>query len=186
LVTLVFLPLPKGRNAVLFGAGGGASVRAADECSRAGLILPLLPVHVRQKLIEINDTEAGQFYKNPVDAWDTERLPETIKEVANCGRIDLLITHVAFDMWPLANKRYIVEPAVTAIINASTTVVNKPMVTVLHTQSTKDAKQLASTEQARLCEAGLAVYPSFSRAANAIDKFIKYHEWHHNGHKVKG
>jgi acyl-CoA synthetase (NDP forming) len=178
-IVLLFLRVspPVSRNTVIIGAGGGASVGAADECFKAGLNLPLLSAQVRQKLIDINGTEAGRFYKNPVDTWDLEIFQESIKVVADCAQVDLLIAHVAIDMWPLSNKKRIVKPLITAIIS-SKRIVSKPMVVVLHTQVTDSGKQLASEEQAKLCEAGFAVYPSFSRAAGAINKYIQYHQWH--------
>jgi acyl-CoA synthetase (NDP forming) len=44
-VLLAFLRLrtPAGRRVGIVGVGGGASVQAADECEKAGLVVPLLP-----------------------------------------------------------------------------------------------------------------------------------------------
>ncbi len=66
LVTLLFLPLPAGRNVVLLGAGGGASVLIADEFESRGLrILPLPPEIVAQ--IREFTPIAGNILRNPVD-----------------------------------------------------------------------------------------------------------------------
>ena len=40
LVTFGLMPLPKGRNVGIFGAGGGASVLATDELTLGGLKVP--------------------------------------------------------------------------------------------------------------------------------------------------
>lgn len=171
------MPLPKGRNTAIIGSGGGPSVKAADDCTNAGLTLPMLPAQLRQRLKDIYRTEAGYMLRNPVDTlMMPDTLPATIKIIAECDQIDLLIMHVAFDTWSLIDRKDIVEPAIASILNLNDTI-NKPVTVVLHCQATDDARQLALEVQGRLQEAGFTVYPSIKRAASAINKFIAYHEW---------
>ena len=186
-VSLAFLriSLPKGRNTAIVGVGGGASVLATDDCSNAGLSVPMLPVHVRQRLKDIYTTEAGCIFRNPVDLFPmmgSEILLDAIKTVADCGQVDLLVMHVTFDAWGIIDQRHIIRPYIESILNLKN-VVNKPVVVVLHCVATAEAKQFAAEAHVRLCEAGFAVYPSVQRAAGAISKLIQYHQWRETSHE---
>jgi len=180
-VSLAFLriSLPKGRNTAIIGVGGGASVKAADDCSNAGLTVPMLPVHVRQRLKDIYTTEAGSIFRNPVDLFPgtgSEVLLNAIGIVADCEQIDLLIIHVTFDAWGIIDQRDVTGPYIESILNLKN-VVNKPAAVVLHCVATAEARQFAWEAHVRLCEDGFAVYPSIERAASAINKVIQYHQW---------
>ena len=180
-VSLAFLriSLPKGRNTAIIGVGGGASVKAADDCSNAGLTVPMLPVEVRQRLNDVYITEAGSIFRNPVDLFPgtgSEVLLNAIGIVAHCEQIDLLIIHVTFDAWGIIDQRYVTRPYIESILNLKN-VVNKPAAVVLHCVATAEARQFAWEAHVRLCEAGFAVYPSIERAASAINKVIQYHQW---------
>ena len=181
---LLFLhiPPPRGKNTVIIGVGGGASVKAADDCSNAGLTLPLLPAETRQRLKDIHATEAGYIFKNPVDMapfMGPEILVNAIRIIADCNQVDSLIIHVAFDIWALLDRKYATGAYIDSIISLKG-IISKPVVVVLHYHSADRAKQLAAEAYDRLREAGFPVYPSISRAASAVSKFIQYHE-HHQG-----
>jgi len=66
LVTLTYMPDPGGRNALLIGLGGGASVLLTDDFEREGFRLPPLPEDVRQELMSFSQL-AGNMLRNPVD-----------------------------------------------------------------------------------------------------------------------
>jgi len=66
LVTLLFLPLPGGRNVLLFGAGGGASVLIADEFESRGLKVPAIPKEIVAQIRAFTPI-AGNILRNPVD-----------------------------------------------------------------------------------------------------------------------
>ncbi len=66
LVTLTYMPDPGGRNALLIGLGGGASVLLTDDFERQGFRLPPLPDHVQQELMSFSQL-AGNMLRNPVD-----------------------------------------------------------------------------------------------------------------------
>ncbi len=185
-VVLLFLRFspPKGRNTAIIGMGGGASVLGADDCSNAGLTLPMLPAQIRQKLKEIYTVEAGRFFANPVDiniSVNSGAFPEAIRTIADCDQVDLLIVHAVFEA-ALVGSKNLVEHYVECILNLKD-VISKPLAVVLHLFATLEARQLASEAHVRLCEAGFPVYPSFRRAANAINEFIKYHERLQRSHK---
>jgi len=186
-VSLAFLrvPRPEGRNTAVIGVGGGASVIAADECSNAGLTLPTLPVHLRRRLKDMYTTEAGRIFRNPVDMvpfTGPEILADSIRAIADCDQIDLLIMHVAFDMWALIDVNDVTAVYVESILDLKGTI-DKPVAVALHFCAADRAKELASQARARLCEAGFAVYPSMGRAASAVNKVIEYHEWRQRSHE---
>jgi len=171
---------PKGRNTAIIGWGGGAGVKAADECSNAGLILPVLPVEIRQTLKNIYGTEAGLIFGNPVDVFrltGSEKLVDSIKVIANSDQIDLLIIYVSFDIFSLTDGKDTIKTYVESILRLNS-VVDKPIAVVLDSHPTDRSKWLASEAHVRLSEAGFPVYPSITRAADAISKFIQYHQWH--------
>ena len=178
-LTLLSMPLPKGRNVAIIGQGGGPSVLAADDCLNAGLAVPMLPVEVRHRLKDIYASETGSSFRNPVDLnpfLGSKALADAIRTVADCGQVDLLIIHVPFDIWVFINSEYPTGVFIEAILHLNN-VVSKPVGVVLYSQTTDEARQLASEAQSRLREAGFAVYPTIGRAASAINKVIEYHEW---------
>ena len=176
---------PKGRNVAIVGMGGGASVLSADDCSNAGLSLPLLPAQTRQKLKDICALEAGRFFGNPIDiniSTDPEMILKAIKTIADCDQVDLVIIHMTFEA-ALIDSKEVFRPYVESILKLNNAA-NKPMAVVLHFLATAEAKQLASEANARLCEAGFPVYPSLRRAASAINRFIEYNAWYRENRMV--
>ena len=113
----------------------------------------------------------------PSGLIEPDILVKTVEMIAQCNQVDLLIIHIAFDDWSLMNKKDTVAPFVESLHGSKNTI-NKPAVVVLHSHSTDEAKQLASEAHIKLLNAGFPVYQSFRRAANIIDKFIQYHQWH--------
>ena len=177
-LTLLFLTIkpPKGRNAVIFGTGGGATVKAADDCALSGLELPPIPADLRLRLRDIFGTEAGNIFTNPLDLMPilgTEELVDTIKMVVEGMGIDLLILQVAFDTWSLMDRAYSIHYYVDCTIRLKS-FIDKPIVAVLHYVGSGEAEDLATCERARLLESGIPVFQSIERAARAVDRLIRY------------
>jgi len=184
-VSLAFLkmPVPKGRNTVVIGSGGGVGVQAADECTEAGLILPVLPQDVRIKLRNIYGTEAGSIFRNPVDIPGfaaKDKSITAVKSIADSDQIDSLIMHFPFDLWGIIDRKEIIWQYVESVLELAG-LVKKPVAVVLHYCATAMAKQLAAEVQEKFVNAGLPVYPGFKRAASAINKYLQYHERGENG-----
>jgi len=163
-----FMSPPKGKNTAIIGIGGGASVLAADGCSNAGLTVPRLPSEIRQRLEDIYTSEAGGSFKNPVDMyWQRPDLfQRAIEVVADCDQIDLLIIHVRFHFDP--------DTIIKSIVNLGKEISKHTAIVLLSSPSVKSWKAALETQPV-LYKAGFAVYPSVSRAANAISKYIDYH-----------
>ena len=176
LLLFTYMSPPRGRNIAIIGLGGGASVQAADACSSAGLTVPLLPPEISQRLKDTNVTDAGKMFNNPVDMYSHGSSPliqNTIKTIANSNQVDLLMMHLSFDHFPLPEVRDVQQYA-EAIISLGKEI-NRRTAVVLHAIALPQSKQIASEIQIALTEAGFPVYPSVSRAANAIAKFVQYY-----------
>ena len=182
-LTLAFqyMTAPKGRNVVIMGIGGGASVIIADEFSRAGLVLPRFSPETRQRLISLYSTEAGKIFKNPIDMNNFESeaaFNETIKTIEADDQVDFLVLHVAFDHFGLISTED--KERVTAIYSAlilnSKNKVEKPVAVILHSFAADRTGKMAIDIRNNLTKAGFAVFPSVRRAAVALDRFIRFQE----------
>jgi len=183
-VTVAFqqMPVPKGRNTAIVGIGGGASVIAADEFSRAGLVLPRFSQKTRQILIGNFSTEAGRIFKNPVDmnSFEShEAFIKTIKTIEADDNVDLLVLHIAFDHFGLISSedKERMSRAYHSFILDLKTKVEKPMAVILHSFASDRTRKLASDIYDSLTKAGFAVFTSIPRAADALSKFIWHREW---------
>lgn len=177
-LTMLFLTIkpPKGRKALIFGTGGGATVKAADDCAISGLELPPIPADLRLKLKNIFGAEAGNIFKNPLDLMPilgAEELIDTIKMVVEGMSIDLLILQVAFDTWSLIERELPIQYYVDCGIQLKS-FMDKPIVAVFHYIGSSEAADLAKYECARLLKSGIPVFQSIERAARAMDRFIRY------------
>lgn len=173
------IPYSHGKNIAVIGAGGGVTVQAADDCSKAGLDLPAVPAQVKQRLKDIYITDVGRIFENPLDiepVAKSETIITTAKVIAECDRFDMLIMHVVFESG-VADRSNTVRLYIDSILDLKDKI-DKPVVVVLHYYITDENKLLALEMYKRLYEAGFAVYPSVRRAASAINKFVQYHQRH--------
>lgn len=166
---------PKGKATAILGIGGGRSVQAADDCSRAGLTVPLLPVETRRRLENLYASETGASFRNPVDMyfarWDLAQ--ETIKVVANCDQIDLLIIHINLG-WNPRYEKNIIKPYV-GLFTGLGKEISKPTAIVLQPFGVARWAASAPEAEAALYEVGFPVYSSVGQAARAIAKYVDYH-----------
>jgi len=163
---------------VIFGTGGGATVKAADDCIISGLKLPAIPKELRMELTRIYGAEAGNIFKNPLDLMPVlpvDKLVQTLKMIADRDITDLLILQVAFDTWSLIEKSYAIKLYIDATITLKS-LIDKPVITVFHYVAADESDRLARSYRALLTEAGIPIFSSIQRAAKAMDKFIRYNE----------
>ena len=182
ILPFLYLPPPRGGNVGVFGIGGGASVGIADECQRHGIFLPPLTKEIAEKLKQ-DTSEAGNIFKNPADISQTYRMPEAFSHLletfASCSSFDLLLVHLGLDLAAYSlEEAKILEPFTKAILS-SCQEVNKPVAIVLHSSGTDQSYKAVIREERRCAQAGVPVYRSLGRAANAISKFIQYHQNRH-------
>jgi len=187
-IATLFLKIkaPQGRNAMIFGTGGGATVKAADDCTISGLKLPAIPGELRIELARIFGSEAGNIFRNPLDLMPVlsdDELVQTLKMIADEDIVDMLILQVAFDTWSLMDKAYAIKLYINSTIRLKS-LIDKPVIAVFHYVATDESDDLAKAHRAILAEAGIPVFPSIQRAAKALNKFIQYDEQFVSHHQV--
>jgi len=170
-----YMPPPKGKAAAIIGIGGGNSVQAADACTNAGLAVPLLPAEIRGRLKDLYASETGASFRNPVDMyfgrWDLAQ--ETIRAIANCDQIDLLIIDIRLGWNPKYEKR-LIKPYIGLFTGLSQKI-NKPTAMVLQPFGLAKFAPTTPKAEAALYKAGFPVFLSVERAARAIAKYVDYH-----------
>jgi acyl-CoA synthetase (NDP forming) len=180
LVTLMFLPTPRGRNAVLFGAGGGASVLMADEFERRGLRLPAIPPHIVAQIRQFTPV-AGNILRNPVDysqaMMNTEGVAKTLAILSNWDAADFLVMFIRtgqFTMPRLAERQ--LRNLTTSGLVTDQGYFPKPVAMVLEASIVpKEAEAIFAA--IRTCVSSrLPVYYSFAAAANAINLVLTHAE----------
>ena len=169
---------PRGKRIGIIGIGGGASVQAADDCESCGLILPAFPDKIRQELRKFAPP-AGTGFRNPIDAsaevyWNPASLAETISLVANWDGVDALFVMLSATA-TLRRGIETLRAQIEAVIEVGMRS-DKPLAIVLRTGNIARAEEMAREVEERCVEAGFPVYPSCSRAAQAISRLICYHE----------
>ncbi|MDY6856319.1 MAG: hypothetical protein SWO11_16795 [Thermodesulfobacteriota bacterium] len=68
------------------------------------------------------------------------------------------------------------------IIQQSSKACSKPIAIVLQPANNPKTFKEMFLAQESLTSCGFPVYPTIPRAANAINKFLSYHQWHQHGH----
>jgi acyl-CoA synthetase (NDP forming) len=164
-------PLPAGNRVAIVGSGGGASVQAADVFSRAGFALPDLPPETKRRLHDAFGSETGCSFRNPVDIMRLD--PDLLKAIHDTSVVDTLVLHIVIDLWSLIEKESVVRAAVTSFVRVKP-VLTKPSLVVIHCQSSGQARRLADEAQSELAAAGFPVYPSMSRAALSLQRYVRW------------
>jgi len=123
---------------------------------------------------------------NPLDSqssfWDAQKFAESIRVFARWQGIDLLILHLGVYTGPSAKMHIATMRARREAYVSAARECNRPVAMVLHSVvSSAEGCEEREKWQRSCNEARLPLYSSIGRAANAINKFIKYHEEHRKG-----
>jgi acyl-CoA synthetase (NDP forming) len=180
LVTLLFLPLLRGRNALLFGAGGGASVLISDEFESRGLKVPPIPPDIVAQIREFTPI-AGNILRNPVDysqaMTNTEGVIKTFDILSRWEGIDLLVIFVRTGQFttPRISDTWVRNLLMTSF-PIKQGFFPKPLAMVLEPSIMPEEAEaiLAAIRGAIASE--LPVYYSFATAANAINLVLNHTE----------
>ncbi len=179
-ITLAFMKAPAGRKVVVAGSGGGVGVQAADDITAAGLQLPFLHVDLRKTLHGIYGSEAGSMFRNPLDIpplGSVDHHVRALRAVADSRDIDIVIMQFPLDLWALSRRTVLMERFIEVVTSLRDSI-SKPVAVVLHYSITPQARRLEEDARARFAALQLPVFPSISRAARAIDRFIRYNGRH--------
>ena len=179
LVTLLFLPLPRGRDAVLFGAGGGASVLIADEFEKRGLRVPPLPPEIIAQIREFTPI-AGNILRNPVDysqaMTNLEGVIKTFSILSKWDGADFIVSFVRTGQFTTSR---ISEDHLNLLMSRFSVKqgdLPKPVAMVLEPSIIpKEAEAILAAIRGCI-SSGLPVYYSFAAAANAIHLVLNHAE----------
>jgi len=182
MVTFLFFPLPRGRKVVLVGGGGGASVRAADQCEAGGLRLPPLPDDLREE-VNRHIPLAGSMLTNPMDVLVEAHggIPSWISILAalDCWEgADMFLWQVCPEMPPFREdifSQLIIEVRTQMLEEYKA--LRKPKVVVVHAVETMFGLRELDAIRAKCADEGVAFYPSVLRAARAISRCMDYWDW---------
>jgi len=167
-------PRPKGKNMVIIGLGGGASVYAADEAEKAGFSVAPLPNRIREKLGELIRVP-GSIFRNPIDMVGTFSRPEefgrVIKIIGDWREMDVLLLHLAFGVAGMGFEDLKVHQQLLPEILKAVKTLNKPAVFALSSISTPLWQEEVFQVQQQCIAAGIPVYPTLGRAIQAIGRF---------------
>jgi acyl-CoA synthetase (NDP forming) len=173
-LAFLYLPLPQGRNAALIGAGGGASVSGVDDAERSGLTIPPFSSPIREELEKLIPP-LGTSMRNPVDLsyflmLDPKLMLKTVKIAANDPKINFLILFSspdfavpAFSAASQARKEYGRE------LQRIQETIAIPLVTVSYESATGEGEQHLFGK--------IPVYPTMTRAAEALSNVVAYTEY---------
>lgn len=182
---LYFLPPITGSRVGIVIGGGGGSVLGADECEEAGLSVVPLPPDITQQAKNIAPT-IGDLVGNPLDGsitWAAPLLSEEIfKLMMQSPDFDFVIAGPPDDS-PLEPSQWeaLVTRQITRFIEVSKATL-KPLAVVLSSGDLHSVNQgdwrwkIIAQQQERLVRAKLPVYPTMSRAAQAITKVTAYYQ----------
>jgi acyl-CoA synthetase (NDP forming) len=179
LVTLLFLPLPRGRNVVLFGAGGGASVLIADEFEKRGLRVPPLPPEIVAQIREFTPI-AGNILRNPVDysqaMTNLEGVIKTFGILSKWEGTDFIVTFVRTGQFTTSR---ISEDHLNLLMSRfaiNQGLLPKPVAMVLEPSILPNEAEAILAAIRGCISSGLPVYYSFAAAANAINLVLDHAE----------
>jgi acyl-CoA synthetase (NDP forming) len=181
LVFMHFQPL-RGRRVALVGFGGGYSVLITDNCVGEGLIVPSFPDELKGRLREIlpKELDPGTSVGNPADisvtGWNPGVLSKALETVDKYDGIEFTLSYVGFHVGHVHGPvRQMIDNAFDSVIETRKNL-GKPLAIVIREDHLPETRELSFYIQERCEQANIPVFPSFSRAARAISKFIQYHE----------
>jgi acyl-CoA synthetase (NDP forming) len=179
LVTLLFLPLPRGKNAVLFGAGGGASVLIADEFESRGLRVPPLPPELIAQIREFTPI-AGNILRNPVDysqaMLNYEGVVKTFNILSRWEGTDFLVSFVRTGQFTTSRISEDHLNLLMSRFSIKQGLLSKPVAMVLEPSILPNEAEAILAAIRGCISSGIPVYYSFAAAANAINLVLNHAE----------
>ena len=166
----------------LCGAGGGATVSAADTCTQFGLDLPPTSSQTKTKLMNLLGS-IGSILHNPLDITPTLGSPITLEKVMEIitadPAIELILAQEDVELiLAYANNKEQFQQLNNVFLNFAQRQ-NKPIIIVLPPGNAETERlELAR----RLNQGRIAVFPSIARAAKAIANMRQY--YHGTAHDI--
>ena len=175
-----FSPLPNGTEVAVIGFGGGAAVKAADECVEGGLSLPRLASHIQDEIRSHLPNDTGTIVSNPVDISGQiffKGLHSVLDTLLEYEGADAILVYLPVGIaWviPSEEERIGRFSKIVDIVVKAKKKSNKPLGIAFYSLITKGEK-CAVMDIQRVCyQRGIPVYLSMSGAAKAINKMAWY------------
>ena len=177
-VLLAFQSLrtPAGRNAGVIGIGGGDAIQAADDLEMAGLKVPELRPETQAAMREFTPLP-GTSVNNPLDLNVMRQGPELhriLQLTASEDVIDIIVVVLRVDQTlgnPQGDKTFAEMMDTVEQFYATSP---KPMAIVARALGSLESFATALKLQEKFDRAGVPVYPSITRAAGALGKYMRY------------
>lgn len=176
IVTLLFFSRPQGRNAVVLGAAGGASVTITDQLEKYGIVVPPISPEIKARIRSIIPI-AGNSLRNPLDIGQSILQNAKIIETANIASrwsgCDFLTMFIHAGSYPPTRLQQLFD-MIDGIYEKSQKN-SKPLAFVVLSSAVPDVAELAYTESVRISSFGIPVYANFEGAARAIGLVLRHY-----------
>ncbi len=177
MVTLTFMPNPGGRNLLLMGLGGGASVLLTDEFERRGFKLPSVPYRIRQKLMGFTKL-AGNMLSNPIDYSESMTQPGNLEKAVDLltdwDEIDFCVGFMRPSQMPPEgfDALFLFGDSLSHAYSLS----HKPLAYICENGIVPKRQQVIYDLVQKFVATQKAVYYSFPAGAEALRKVVEYNE----------
>jgi acyl-CoA synthetase (NDP forming) len=171
-------PPPKGLSTLVVGHGGGSCVQASDDCCRSGLNMPLLTQEMRQGLMNVYLTDAGNIFKNPLDInpfFGLDKAREAFKVVADWERADAVVFVASPEQTPFVPREFEYKIQTNTLMELAR-MTTKPSVIVLNMNTVSQDDGWPEKSFKRLIDQGFAAFPTVERAAMALNRVYQYYQ----------
>jgi len=174
------LPAPDGPGVFLIGGGGGHSVAHGDTCIREGLQVPRLSAATMESLRR-SVPMAGSIAGNPLDMFRIFQDAAYLGEVLDLAYEDPAVGAIIVDRVIPRNIFHLPDlpdptPETIRVLKSK----RHPKPTVFSVDSEGGDPDLAARGaalRAQFCRAGIPAYPSTRRAARALVRLHRYHDF---------
>ncbi|MDO8687260.1 MAG: CoA-binding protein [Dehalococcoidales bacterium] len=178
-MTFLYVKPPQAKRVAVLSLGGGASVAAADICSREGLEVPTLTRETQAQLKQFVPL-AGASIRNPLDTGqafrDVSLLEREMELVAADPRIDTLIVMPYLNMVRSSGPEQVDRLVKYLSGFGRSNTYGKPVVVVFQTfANDPEEDKLQARLQVEMCQSGTAVYSTLTGASRALRRLYEYH-----------
>ncbi len=177
LVTLTYMPEPGGRNMVLIGPGGGATVLLTDEFERRGFNLPQLPDNLRKELLSFSQAE-GNMLSNPVDfsqsMGDPGKLIRAIQLLTSWKEIDFCVSFFRPSQCPPGAFNQMLMGGLS--INQALEISTKPVCFICEDGVLPERSNVMYQLRQSIVKSGKALFYRFNDAADALKMVQDYND----------
>ena len=185
-VAIHFLRPLNGRRVGIMASGGGISVASADQMSQAGLLVPELPEEIQQTIQPLMPP-VGTSTANPVDTniANPDTIEQVLSTIGSSDNIDVVVYYIrmGWGLWRWTMEASEQDPSsfmdnMVAHLVKARDASGKPLVMIVQQILSVWGTELSLPMQEKCSRAGLPVFTTIDRAANAIARAAEWREAH--------